>query len=206
MEQFDLDTTEVRAISYPLENCEVARVESSLSVNRPGITFKRSKVYVNTELLKRVPEATYVQFLIDRTARKMILQPCDERERDAVLIRSLSKTSIKPRSITCSEFSRLLFEYMGWDMKCRYRAVGSIISSNGATLVVFDLSDADRFNLAAGTVAAPTETSLPHSSRFGTTVIEYLDNPLVKEFSEDTVISIEAHDNSANTRMLEVQQ
>lgn len=195
---FSQSGVDVPLVAYQLENCEVAKVESTMSANKPTITFNRLQIYVNVELIKCVPEMVYAQFLIDRAVKKLILRPCDKRERDAVRLRTLSEAAAKPRHILAVEFSGHLFEYMEWDANYRYKVSGNIINSNGETLVVFDLTAAERFKLPAKDEIVPQkpDESYPQQDgSFGATVREHHANPLVAQFAEDTVIPIENRDN-----------
>jgi hypothetical protein len=132
-------------------------------------------------------------FLIDITARKLILRPCGQNERDAVRICTTSSNSKKPRHIRSTEFNNRIFEFMQWDEDCRYRVAGNIVLSSGETLVVFDLCAAEKFKLSirdANTRKKSTDSSL--ESGFGATVAERTENPLVTQIIDDTTIPINA--------------
>lgn len=196
---FSQSNMEIAEVAYPLENCEVAKVESPMSANKPAITFNRLYIYVNAKLLKCAPEMVYVQFLIDREARKLILRHCDKRERGAVRLRTLSETNTKPRRILAGEFNCRFFEYMRWDKNYRYKVIGNLINSNGETLLVFDLTSAERFELPdKGEIAIqkPSGYVLQLSGSFGATFEDYLANPLVTKFADDTMIPVETQDNA----------
>ena len=174
---------------YLHNNCEVAKVETS-TVHRPTITFNPFQVYVSATLLNCVPEMNFVQFLIDRASKKLILQPCNQQERDAVQLRT---KAVKPRHITSKEFSRRLFEYMQWDFNYRYKVVGNVISGNDKTLAVFDLTSANKYELTAKK-KSELQKIYAFTSRlgdsFGVTVREHSENPLIAQFKEDAMLSV----------------
>jgi len=115
--------------------------------NQPTITFKRNIVYVNTGLIKCAPNMLFALFLVNQTKKSLVLQPCDNRERDAQRIKTFSKTNPKSRHINSGEFNKLLFEFMQWDVNCRYKITGNTAISNNETIVKFSLDSAMKFEL-----------------------------------------------------------
>ena len=123
------------------DNYEIAAVESPQSLHKPILTIRYTHVYANAELLKIIPEMVYAQFLIDRAAKKMILRPCDKGEKEYVRLRTLNEIASTPRHIISGEFSHRMFEFMQWDIKCRYRLAGTPVINEGATHIVFKLNE-----------------------------------------------------------------
>ena len=142
-------------MEYQFDNYEIAAVESPVSLHKPILTIKYTHVYVNAELLKSAPDMVYVQFLIDRAAKKMILRPCDKGEKEYVRLRTLNDISAKPRHILSGEFSQRMFEFMQWDIKFRYRLSGTPVITGGVSYnfsspdlmrsTMFGISAHDRF-------------------------------------------------------------
>jgi hypothetical protein len=187
---------------YSLDNYEIAKVKNTSSAHNPTVTFNRSHVYVNAELLKRTPDMVHAQLLINRAAKKLILRPCDKRERDAVRLRTMSEVTTKPRHILCDDFSARLFRFMQWDRNCRYKVLGNLINSAGETLAVFDLTAADKFEQPTKGEARPQasavyETHSQVNASFGATIEKHLANPLISHFREDTVISVDNQETAA---------
>jgi len=202
MESFSQSFVNVTAETYPLDNCEVARVENPASTNRPTITFKRSYVYINMEVIKRAPEIVYVLFLVDREAKKLILRPCDKCEREAVRLRTLNEAAPKPRHINGIDFNLRLFKFMQWDINFRYRVSGTLINSNNEVLAIFDLNSFARFELPSASNSTPLQPSETYSevgTEFGATVEEHIANTLVTRFSEDAEIPVEHQDNKVES-------
>jgi len=194
-------------MEYQFDNYEIAAVESHVSLHKPILTIKYTHVYVNAELLKSAPEMVYVQFLIDRAAKKMILRPCDKGEKEYVRLRTLNDVSAKPRHILSGEFSQRMFEFMQWDIKFRYRLSGTPVISNGVTHIAFDLNDFTKYELTEkGQAAAQKayESRLKIIAEFGTTVEENSLNPLVSRFSEDTAIAVNDEEKSIDPDITEV--
>jgi hypothetical protein len=194
-ELFNDKDTDAPEIVYSLENYEVARVESAVSANNPAITFNRSKVYVNAAFLKCTPDMVYALFLIDRVAKKLILRPCDKRERDAVRLRNMNEVAPKPRHILCDDFSDRLFRYMQWDRNYRYKIFGNIVISSGETLTVFDLSSAEQCAKSIKGAAITHETEFHETQNdwkisFGATIEERNSKPFIPRFDGDAIIDI----------------
>ena len=194
-------------MEYQFDNYEIAAVESPVSLHKPILTIKYTHVYVNAELLKSAPDMVYVQFLIDRAAKKMILRPCDKGEKEYVRLRTLNDISAKPRHILSGEFSQRMFEFMQWDIKFRYRLSGTPVITGGVTHIAFNLNDFTKHELTEkGQAAAQRayESRLGTQTDFGITVEENLLNPLVSHFSEDTTVAVNADGKPLDPDLTEV--
>lgn len=123
------------------DDIDVVRAEYAPDSNEPTISFNNCQLYVNMACIKKLPEIDYVQILINKTKNQLALLPCQGDERDALLWRTINSKNGKrqPKHITAHILSAMLFEYMGWDMRCRYRLMGKIKISRGIPLIVFDL-------------------------------------------------------------------
>ena len=211
LNQSDVDTT---IEMYPLENCEVAKVETSMASSTMTITFKHSYVYVNMEFIKCTSGMMYAQFLIDRSVRKLILRSCNKMERDSVRLRTMNESVPKPRHVLAHEFCSRMFEYMKWDTKYRYKMVGTLINCSKELLVVFDLATAEKSEMPSKGFAPQkaTEPLVKPGSSFGDTVQERIENPLVSQFAESITIPVEIPNNamentngSHNTDLVETE-
>ena len=189
------------------DNYEIAEVESHVSSHKPILTIKYTHVYVNAKLLKSAPEMVYVQFLIDRAKKKMILRSCDKGEKEYVRLRTLNAVSAKPRHILSGEFSQRMFEFMQWDIRFRYRLPGTLVTSNGVIHIAFDLNSFTKHELTEkGQADAQKayESRLGANTNFGITVEESASNPLVSIFSEDTTVSVNYEQKLDDTGKIEV--
>lgn len=129
------------------DEIDVVRAEYASDNNEPTISFNNCQLYVNMVCIKKFPETDYVQFLINKTKKQLALLPCREDERDAFLWRTINSKNGKrqPKYITAHIFSAMLFEYMGWDMHCRYKLIGRIKISRGIKLLIFELGSFTAF-------------------------------------------------------------
>lgn len=191
---FHKGTEEAPSGTYLLERYEIASVENLLSSGRPAITFKCSQVYVNGALLKCVPEMMYALFLIDRAERKLILHPCEQWDRSAVRLGTLSQAASKPRHVRATEFCRQLFAYMQWDAGYSYRATGDLVDNNGEAMIVFDLATTEALGVVADgnvSVQKSLDYGMQISSCFGPTTKERRTNPMVAKFAQDIEVTLD---------------
>ena len=132
-----IDIIEDNSFSYA--DFQVVRGEFFAHVFEPSITFSDSKVYVNTACVKKLPDTDYIQILINKEKKKLVIRPCSEDERDS--FRWCSATSKRsPKQVTCRPFFAMLCDEMGWDPNYRYKFLGKMIRSNGESIFLFDLS------------------------------------------------------------------
>jgi hypothetical protein len=125
--------------SFSYDDFQVVRGEFFAHVFEPSITFAGSKVYVNTACIRKMPETDYIQILINKEKKKLVVRPCREDERDS--FRWCSATAKRsPKQVTCRPFFAMLCDEMKWDSCYRYKFLGKMIRSNGESLFLFDLS------------------------------------------------------------------
>ena len=66
--------------SFNLSKFQVTHREYFANVNEPAITFSDGKVSVNTACLKKLPKTDFVQILINRETKMLVIRPCRESE------------------------------------------------------------------------------------------------------------------------------
>ena len=106
----------------------------------PAMTIRGNSITFNNSCISRLEDATYIQFLINPTERKLAIRPCDEGARDAVRWCVMKGDKRKSREITCRPFTTKLYELMGWEAIYRYKLQGMRINYQGESLYLFDLS------------------------------------------------------------------
>lgn len=124
--------------SFDYEGYQVVRQEFFAHVNEPAVTFNKYKFYGNAACLRRFPTTDFVQVLINRERKLLVLRPCREEERDAFPWRTQS--SKKPKQATCRLFFAKVFELMEWNPAHRYRLLGKVVQAAGERLLVFDMT------------------------------------------------------------------
>lgn len=111
----------------------------------PAMTIRGNSITFNNACISKLENATYIQFLINPTEKKLIIRPCDEGARDAIRWCIVKSDKRKSRQITCRIFSERLYEMMGWDSVYRYRLQGMKICYQGEQMYLFDLSSNECF-------------------------------------------------------------
>lgn len=129
---------------FSYDGYQVVRGEFFAHTFEPSITFNSSKLYVNMACLNRMPTVEYVQFLINQNAKKLVVRPCREDEKDSFRWCS-NTTKRKPKQITCRVFFAKLVEMMQWNPDYRYKLLGKLISANQEMLFIFDLSSTEMY-------------------------------------------------------------
>lgn len=111
----------------------------------PAMTIRGNSITFNNSCISKLEDATYVQFLINPTLRKLAIRPCDEGARDAVRWCVINGDKRRSREITCKPFTTRLYELMGWDTMYRFKLQGMRITYLGENLYLFDLSSKEAF-------------------------------------------------------------
>ena len=181
--------------SFSLSGFQIVRGEFFAHVFEPSITFADSKVYVNTACVKKMPETEYIQLLINKEQKKLVVRPCREDERDS--FRWCSATAKRsPKQVTCRPFFAMICEEMGWDPNYRYKFLGKMIRSKGESLFLFDLSAPEIYLREVsdeGKVKNSRKPSYPEQwqNQFGIPVSQHAIHTKLNVFDGYTVITIE---------------
>lgn len=131
--------------SFSYAGYQVVRREFISHRFDPAMTIRGNSITFNNSCISKLEDATYIQFLINPTERKLAIRPCDEGARDAVRWCVLRGDKRKSREISCRPFTSRLFELMGWEPVYRYKLQGMRISYQGETLYLFDLSSQEAY-------------------------------------------------------------
>ena len=146
---------------FDFEGFQVVRREFFAHTYEPSVTFNSSKFYVHASLLSRFPEVDYVQVLVNRNSKLLVLRPCTENARDSFMWRTKGKR--KPRQITCKIFFGMVASMMEWNLSYRYKILGRIIHANGEYLIAFDLTAAE---VSEKTVVEGEEPKMSRTAKF----------------------------------------
>ena len=111
----------------------------------PAMTVRFGSVTFNNACIKALEDATYVQFLINPTEKKLIVRRCDSGARDAIRWCVVRDETRKSRQITCKPFAERLYAMMGWEPEYRYRFQGMRIRYYDDKMYLFDLGADERF-------------------------------------------------------------
>lgn len=131
--------------SFSYAGYQVVRREFISHRFDPAMTVRVNSVTFNNACIKALENATYVQFLINPTEKKLLVRRCDSGARDAIRWCVIKDETRKSRQITCKPFAERLFAMMGWEPDYRYRFQGMRIRYFDDEMYLFDLSADERF-------------------------------------------------------------
>ncbi len=188
-------TTET--ISFDYSGFQVVRGEFLSRVKTPTITFGDFKVWVNTACIQKFPGTNYIQIIINPSEQKIVLRPCSENVKDS-LVWCINRDNIrKPRKVACPLFIAKLLKLMNWDVECRYRIIGDIVSTEPKKIMLFDLNSAESIFSLKGqrrtTDPAKIVSGFPDEWRdnFGSTVEEHSKLTRINVFEDYTVLTLD---------------
>lgn len=136
----DMPITEDDSFSY--DGFQVVRGEFFAHLNEPSISFASGKVYVNSACIRKLPNAEFVQILVNAEEKRLVVRPCKEEEKDSFRWCSTRRT---PRQIKCTIFFAKIMQLMEWNPDYRYKLLGKLVRSRDQLLFVFDLTAPEIF-------------------------------------------------------------
>ena len=182
----------IEDVDFDYEGYQVVRGEYFAHIYEPSITFNRSKIYLNTASIKKLPDIDYVQILVNSEEKKLAVRPCGEEEKDSFLWCTPKR---KPKQITCRVFFGKIISLMDWNPDYRYKLLGKLIKSNDEYLFIFDLNAPEIYTRTA-VEGEKTKTSrtpvYPEQwqNQFGLPVVEHKRRMQVNIFNGYTVFGI----------------
>lgn len=126
---------------FSYENYEVARMELFAHLKSPAVTIRKDSTTFSAACINALEDTVYVQILIDRKHRHLAVRRCEQEDKDAIRWCVVKDGKRKSRKITSKEFSRRVYELMGWDEGCRYKMLGYKIYHMGEPIIVFVLDE-----------------------------------------------------------------
>ncbi len=195
-EQVNLEQKEIldviEDVDFDYEGYQVVRGEYFAHIYEPSITFNRSKVYLNTASIKKLPDIDYVQILVNSEEKKLAVRPCGEEEKDSFLWCTPKR---KPKQITCRVFFGKIISLMDWNPDYRYKLLGKLIKSNDEYLFIFDLNAPEIYTRTSIEGEKPKTSRTPvfpeqWQNQFGLPVAEHKRRMQVNIFNGYTVFGI----------------
>ena len=139
-EQQGAEQGEIEETDFDFTGFQVVRREFFAHLQEPSIVFNQGKVGVNTACVRKLPETDFIQILVNREKKMLVVRPCQEADIHSFLW-STSKANKKyPRQVTGRLFFMKICNLMNWNPDYRYKIMGKMVYSQGQYLFVFDLS------------------------------------------------------------------
>ena len=174
---------------------EIVRPEFFAHIKEPALTVNVDKIGVNTACVRLMPDVEYVQILVNRKEKKLLLKPCDEIEITGYRWGRTKDGKRYPSQRTGEPFVLTLCKIMDWNPDYRYKVLGKMVRANGQALIAFDLTSSECFpkvvNLDGKKVSNRQSIFAEQwSGRFGPTYFESRRSLEVKKFEDYTVITV----------------
>ena len=174
---------------------EIVRPEFFAHIKDPALTVNVDKIGVNTACVRLMPDVEYVQILVNRKEKKLLLKPCDEIEITGYRWGRTKGGKRYPSQRTGEPFVLTLCKIMDWNPDYRYKVLGKMVRANGQALIAFDLTSSECFPKVVnrdGKKVSSRQSIFAEqwSGRFGPTYSESRRSLEVKTFEDYTVITV----------------
>lgn len=106
-----------------LSEYEIVRPEFFAHIKEPALTVNVDKIGVNTACVRLMPDVEYVQILVNRKEKKLLLKPCDEIEITGYRWGKTKEGKRYPTQRTGELFVLTICELMDWNPDYRYSEI-----------------------------------------------------------------------------------
>ena len=124
----------------------VVRKELFAHLRDPAVVIRNENITFNTACINGLEDVVYVQLLLCEDEKMFAVKGCGENDKDALRWCIAKPDKRKSRKMTCPDFTKQLYNMMGWDPKCRYKILGYKVDFDGETYYAFDLSVTEIFH------------------------------------------------------------
>jgi hypothetical protein len=122
-----------------LNGFQFVRTEFLAHLHEPSFSFNDGKVGVNAACVKRLPTVDYIQILINRETRMLVVKPCDEFDLFSFRWCTVKGDKRIPRQVTGRLFFMKVCDMMDWNPDHRHKVLGKLCKANGEFIFAFDL-------------------------------------------------------------------
>ena len=158
-QQIGLKNVEIEEVDFDYSGFQVVRREFFAHLQEPSIVFNQGKIGVNTACVRKLPETDYIQILINRDKKQLVIRPCEESDIHSFLWCSSKEGKKQPRQVTGRLFFMKICSLMDWNPEYRYKIMGKLVRSQGQHLFVFDLSATEIYRRTLSAEDGKTKTS-----------------------------------------------
>lgn len=124
----------------------VVRKELFAHLRDPTVVIRNGNITFNTVCINGLEGVVYVQLFLCEDEKIFAVRGCEENDNDALRWCVAKPGKRKSRKMTCPDLTKQLYDLMGWDPRCRYKALGYLIEFDGETYFAFDLSVTEIFH------------------------------------------------------------
>lgn len=191
--------------TFSFSGYQVVRGEFFAHIFEPALTLNNNKIYVNTACIKKLPNIDFVQLLVNKDSKKIVIRPCSEDVKDS--FRWCSATSKRtPKQITAKIPFGMIYDMMNWNLHYRYKLLGKLIRSNNELLFVFDLTTPEVFIRQINDNGKEVSSRMPTypdewKNQFGLPVEQHQDNLQINLFDGFTVFSVKEQSKRKKEKM-----
>jgi len=172
---------------------EVVRQDYFFSQEEPQFSFQRGKAHINAAGLRMFPDKDYIQILIDKVEKIMIIKPLSKKVKDS--FRWSAGRKRQPRHMRCVPLYYMVYQMMGWNLDARYRITGFKQEYGNGTVLFFKLSEAVCYvkDAAVDANGSPIIHELfpkEWETKFGIAEAEHKETDVLKVYEEDGLFEV----------------
>lgn len=133
-----------------LEGCEVVRRQYLSHIKESILTIRPDGIMFNNACIAKMEDVVYIQLLINRNKRMLVVRGCEENDKDSQRWCSVKDGVRKSRKITGREFATRVYAMMGWSKGYYYKICGTVAlleNREDELLTVFELEECERYPL-----------------------------------------------------------
>ena len=159
--QNEKNSIEANEVEFDYSGFQVVRREFFAHLQEPSIIFNQGKISVNTACVRKLPETDFIQILVHREKKQLVVRPCEESDIHSFKWCTSKEGKKHPRQVTGKLFFMKICSLMNWNPEYRYKIMGKLVRSQGQYLFVFDLAATEmykRTSAAEGEKSKPSRT------------------------------------------------
>ena len=184
------------------ESVQRVRGDFLSPVFKPRVTFAIDSVTFNTSCVNLFPENQHVVLNVDEEHQRIIVEPSQIYDRDALKFALCRNNKNKPRKCVARIFCAMVYDLMGWNRTAKYKCMAIYQEFSERNIIVFNLDEclqvfSEVVESGDGKKKRNTTINMPEDwkGRFGYTLEE-----LDVKYKVDTTSALITIDNKTGER------
>jgi hypothetical protein len=126
-----------------LPGFQVARIQDFEHSQKAAVSVSIRSMTFNKKCVAKLSGSEYAEILLHPTEKLLAVRTSNRNNMNAIRWSKIEGNTLQSAKISCTAFSSVLYELMGWRKKWRLELMGVCLTKNDESVLLFDLRDTE---------------------------------------------------------------
>jgi hypothetical protein len=108
---------------------------------KAAVSISSKNMIFNKKCIEQLSGTEYAEILFHPIEKLLAVRASDRNNINAFQWSKIKNNKLQSTAISCTAFSNVLYELMGWRKKWRLKLLGTCLTKNNESVLLFDLRD-----------------------------------------------------------------